>query len=251
MRARKGTSLLARKAGEVKRYRQEKKIVPLVMLCLGLVTVIVYVISLLYTRFGSFTIGVNKYHSLNYGLSLSDNKGLSNQTSNLNCRASQVITNIDGKSLDDIPLGVNDGVDNGENYLCYTFYCVNSGKEVVDFEYSINIVKMTMNIENAVRIREYSQLNDGARTKVDYAAPKGIVEETGEVIPEEGTTPFKDKSVVFLKTVKDFKPNEVMKYTIVIWLEGNDPDCVDNIIGGEFKVDMKFNVISYCEQKLN
>ena len=32
-------------------------------------------------------------------------------------------------------------------------------------------------------------------------------------------------------------------YTIVIWLEGNDPDCVDAIIGGTIKFTMEFKII--------
>ena len=28
------------------------------------------------------------------------------------------------------------------------------------------------------------------------------------------------------------------KYTIVIWLEGDDPECVDGLIGGEIKMHM-------------
>ena len=31
------------------------------------------------------------------------------------------------------------------------------------------------------------------------------------------------------------------KYTLVIWIEGSDDECTDNILGGEFKVRMRFN----------
>ena len=34
------------------------------------------------------------------------------------------------------------------------------------------------------------------------------------------------------------EPNQTDKYTILIWLEGNDPECIDNIIGGEMKMSM-------------
>ena len=30
----------------------------------------------------------------------------------------------------------------------------------------------------------------------------------------------------------------------MIWIEGNDPDCTDDILGGEFKVDMVMNVVA-------
>ena len=29
----------------------------------------------------------------------------------------------------------------------------------------------------------------------------------------------------------------------VSWLEGNDPDCTDDVLGGQFKVDMLFEII--------
>ena len=34
-------------------------------------------------------------------------------------------------------------------------------------------------------------------------------------------------------------PNDVDKYTIVVYLEGEDPECVDAIIGGEIKLNME------------
>ena len=34
-------------------------------------------------------------------------------------------------------------------------------------------------------------------------------------------------------------PGDIDKFTIVIWLEGDDPDCIDNILGGEIKMHME------------
>ena len=42
---------------------------------------------------------------------------------------------------------------------------------------------------------------------------------------------------------EDFESGDVDKYTIVIWLEGNDPECVDAIKGGHVRMVMNFNVI--------
>lgn len=247
MRIKKGTSLLQRKANEVKRYRQYKRIVPRIMGILALVVVIVYVVSLLYTRFGSFTVAVNKYHNLDYGLSLCENRDFAKATAALNCKNSAEITNINGKDLDNVDLGAVDGEDNGKNYLCYTFYCRNTGQETVDYEYSINITTMTMDIEKAARIRVITSLNGGLKTTVDYARAKGV-DEHGNPIPEPApytTTPFYDKTIICLLKIKDFKPSDTMKYTVVLWLEGTDEDCVDEIIGGQFKIDMKFGVTSH------
>lgn len=232
---------MQRKAGEVKRYRQEKKLIPIIMGCIALLTVIVYIVSLLYTRFGSFTIQVNKMQNLNYGIALSEHKD-GKTTARLDCRASKDITNIDGSQLNDIPLGSIEGEANARNYMCYTFYCINTGKETVDVNYAINIINMTMEIENAVRIRLINWRADALIGSTDYAKPRGILP-TGEADPEPDTVPFYEKKIVCTDQIDSFKPGEFVKFCIVLWLEGNDPECLDNIIGGVFKIGMNFEVV--------
>ena len=41
-----------------------------------------------------------------------------------------------------------------------------------------------------------------------------------------------------LEENKEFKVGDINKYTIVIWVEGDDPECVDALIGGEIKMHM-------------
>jgi hypothetical protein len=43
--------------------------------------------------------------------------------------------------------------------------------------------------------------------------------------------------------INGFAPGDVTKYTIVIWLEGTDPDCIDWIIGGMMRVEMVINAV--------
>lgn len=59
--------------------------------------------------------------------------------------------------------------------------------------------------------------------------------------PEVGTTPFYSKNQIMVQHIKNFKPGDVHKYTIVLWLEGKDVDCTNEIIGGEFRAHMSFN----------
>lgn len=246
MRVKKGTTLMQRKAGEVKRYRQEKKLIPIIMGCIALLTVIVYVVSLLYTRFGSFTVTVDKFKNLDYGLALCETEDFSNPTARLDCKAQKSVTNIDGKMLDEKALGSVDGDSSGENYLCYTFYCRNTGREVIDYSFSINIVNTTLDIEKAARLRLITSLNKGPATSTDYARAKGV-DENHQPIPE--TVPyecvnFRDEKQICYLVQSDFKPGDTMRYTVALWLEGYDDDCVDKIIGGIFKLDMKFDVTS-------
>ena len=43
---------------------------------------------------------------------------------------------------------------------------------------------------------------------------------------------------IILEERKEFTPGDIDKFTIVVWLEGDDPDCVNAIIGGEIKMHM-------------
>ena len=42
--------------------------------------------------------------------------------------------------------------------------------------------------------------------------------------------------------VTGLKPGDVDKYTIVTWIEGNDPECIDEILGGFVKMQWLFSV---------
>ncbi len=242
----KGRSFLRRQASEVRNYRMLRRLIPAILSVIAVLIALAYVVSVMYTKFGSFTISVNKYHVLQYGLSLSEDRYFLTPTARLDCKASEEMTNIDGTTLDELDLGAVDGNDSGENYLCYTFYCKNTGKEILSYEYGINIASMTMDIEKAVRIRLITNLNGELDHKTDYARSAGV-DDQGNAIPEPNTTPFFNKTTVVKDIVNDFKPNDVMKYTVIIWLEGNDPDCVDSVIGGVMKIDMKFSVMSVSD----
>ena len=83
-------------------------------------------------------------------------------------------------------------------------------------------------VDKAIRIIVY---RNGERTI--YARPN---ETTGE--EENGTKKFYSDMQVLLEHRTDFKPGEIDKFTIVIYLEGDDPDCIDALIGGDMKMHM-------------
>lgn len=236
--------------------RKLAKLIPIIMSCIVVLCSLVYVVSVMYSKFGDFTVAIQKFNYVEYGLSLSERRDFNNPTSSLNCKATEIITNIDGASLDKVDLGAIDGNDSDENYLCYTFYLRNSGTEAVSFDYIVFIDEMTMDIETAVRIRLISGIVDPSngykyvdREAVDYARVSSTQDENGNFLPEPGTTEFVSKTTVCDKKVDAFKTGDIMKFTVVIWLEGNDPECVDDIIGGEFKIGMNFKINGGAEEE--
>ena len=41
-----------------------------------------------------------------------------------------------------------------------------------------------------------------------------------------------------LEQRKNFKPNTKDHFTIVVWIEGDDPECLNDLLGGEIKMHM-------------
>ena len=232
MKLSNGNIGLRRTAAEVKRYRMLMRIIPIAVGCATVALALVYAITAMYSKYGSFTVTVNKFDSVKYALTLSETPDFSDPIARLNCKASEEITNIDGSSLPE-DLDMINGEHNGKNYVAYTFYCRNAGEETVTYEYQLYIANMTLDIEKAVRVRLYvdGKATDYARTRTDGTGP------------EPGTTEFLSESVIVRNQISEFSPGDVTKYTVVIWLEGNDPECLDNILGGEFKIDMSMSIV--------
>jgi hypothetical protein len=196
---------------------------------------LVYTITTMYTKFGSFTVTVNKYDNVAHALTLSETPDFKDMTSRLNAASSQEITNI---SVTTLPLDLDkiNGSHNGDNYMAYTFYCRNAGTEAVTYEYELFIANMTLEIEDAVRIRLYvnGEYEDYAKTRNDGQGA------------EPGTTEFLTEETILRKELH-LTPGGYTKFTIVVWLEGDDAESVDTILGGVFKIDMNVSVLGESE----
>lgn len=237
MKLSNGNIGLHRTAAEVKLYRMLMRIIPIAIGCATAAMALLYAVTVMYTKYGSFTVTVNKFDNVKYALTLSETPDFVDSIARLNCKASEEITNIDGATLPK-DLDMVNGEHNGQNYVAYTFYCKNAGQEIVTYEYQAFIANMTLDIEKAVRVRLYvnGEATDYARTRCDGTGP------------EPGTTEFVSESVIVRNQITNFAPGDVTKYTVVIWLEGNDPECLDNILGGEFKIDMSMSIIGIADE---
>jgi len=245
--AKSGTSILRRSATEIKRYRILLRLTPIILGIIALVLIITYIVTILYDRYGSFSVSVNKFANVRYALTLSETTDFSSPVSRLNSKASVDITNIDGSTLP-LDLDSQDGEHNGKNYLAYTFYCKNAGQEAVTYRYTLAIKNASQEIERAVRVRLYinGEATTYARTATNGSGPEMDLDKDGNrTVP---TTEFWKGSTIATGDFENFQIGEVTKYTIIVWLEGNDPDCTDDIIGGEFKIDMEMEILETDEE---
>lgn len=220
-------------AGEIKAFKVRRKIFLTLLAAIVTLTGLLYMASALHRDMGRLSVGINKADMTRYGLTLSEFEDMRECTSRLNAEINERITNISRNDLpaDEILLGF-DGQHNGDNYVAYTFYLEHRGTDVMDYEYKLLIGNVQLGLDAAMRVRLYIE-DEG----VEYAK----LSESGE--PEPYSTPFYSTDTITRGIVKDFAPGDKVKYTIVIWLEGDDPECVDRVIDGMAKVSMEFNAV--------
>ena len=223
---------LRRTAKEVKRYSVIMRVLSLWVVLLVVIVAIAYAVSYFYDQFGSFTVRVSKYDMMNQGLTLSETPEYSKNIAVLNADIVYDMTNISGLDIPDNVDMVN-GSHNGENYIAYTFYLINSGDDTISYEGKLNIDSTSKGIDEAIRVAVYI---NGEKTVYGKTKSSGAGKESD--CDKEFATATK-----VMETFKEgFSPNSKDKYTIVVWLEGNDPDCVDDIIGGTIKLSMDFDI---------
>ena len=201
----------------------------LLLLGLLLAVAVLFIVAFAQEKMGNFTINLNRLELYRKGISIADNGNFDGATARLVANTVQDATNI---SIDDIPADV-DGVDgghNGKNYMAYTYYVRNAGKEDLGYIASITLDSCAKGAEKAVRIAVYQ---NGER--IVYAAPA----DGGGT--EDGCENFLSDKIVCQYENKDFLVGNVDRYTIVIWMEGDDPDCVDAIIGGSVQFSMSID----------
>lgn len=228
----------------VKKREALIRVLVIVLIILILFLSIMFACSSYINKAGDFTVTMDK-DAFNVGISLSETRDFKDPTrflagdkceDMLECTYKWLpedVDNIDGSH----------NRSNNKDFLAYTFYVKNSGKEEVGYEGHINVDSVALGADEALRVMV---IENGERTI--YAKPKkGTTNqfETNDAYSDD----FKydiDKLFVSDKRVMDtgnrrFKVGDIDKYTVVIWIEGEDPECVNEILKGEVKLSMDFS----------
>ena len=216
-----------------KKMQKEKKLkrnLRIALIIIFFILLLLYfVVGIIYNN-GNFSISLDRNLYFDKGLIIYDDPSYKVYRTELYAEAPKTFDDISYKWLPSDISEHSGGTHNGNNYLAYTFYIENQGEEVADYWSEVVIEDVIKNVDDAVRVRIYK--ND---EYVTYAKMGS------EGVPEPNTVAFQEDNLVVREHTESFKPGDIDKYTIVLWIEGSDPECTDNILGGEFKVSMQFN----------
>lgn len=216
-------------------------------------SICVIVVTIYGQNVGNFVISIEQETS-ELGLSLSEDNSFENLSVRLYAESIDNATNISGFDLPDNIIE-GDGAKNSNNgsignYMAYSFYLKNTGEVKMSYSSSVTIEEEHLEISDAFRlwiVEEYK----GEKTSYLYAKkPKnGVFTEREQKFSDAIKTPittFEDDTVYYIEN-HEFDVDEVKRYTIVLWLEGDDPECIDEILGGYIRFQMHFECL-YSEE---
>ena len=212
---------------------------------------------------GHFT--MNLHNSLlKEGFALSETIGFENPTSRLFATHTMAVPEA---SILDIPIDVDENmVKNPQRYFSYTFYIRNDGESIVNYEWKLNVKAESNNVSSATwfmvfedgKMEIYAKANDDGSPETipdaehayvyDHLAEHAkypdahykIIKRVGDIdYWHISSTPFVSDYVVATGRQTDVEPGDIHKYTIVMWLEGDDPQCTNELIGGHLGLDME------------
>ncbi len=142
--------------------------------------------------------------------------------------------------LDEVQATYGNYVDIDFDYVAYTFYIMNQGSESVDVNYFIRITDIYNHLDDGIRILV---IDDGVQTM--YQKPDAV-DQFGNLPTYPDSMPpgvdFVSDSIVVRKLFTNFKPDDIRKFSVVVWLEGYDPDTTDDILGGMIRMQMTFSI---------
>lgn len=248
-----------------------------ILIIVGILAVM-YIMAAFYTESGEFVINIDKTMAHD-GVYISNTTDFSEKLISLRGKAVVNADNISIFDISDDVLTV-DGEHNGTNYVAHTFYLTNQTGETIDYRYTLNIRAESKNADEAMWVmvakndvqQIYAMIGEDGQPEAQYslydfpfqnaaefadkqytsATPKeaGIDEdelldlttfERLDSVNKLETTPFASDKVITTGLREGIENGEYDKYTVVIWYEGEDPECTDDIIGGWVECYMNFS----------
>ncbi len=246
------------------RFRRSfaKKVAIAVIVLIPLLLALLYIILMVgMTTDGMITVKVDDTKMVGKSIVLSEESSFEKAKSAISGVGILKLTDCSYKDVKDREYHNMEGSSNGFNYVAYSFYIKNSGIEVLDYDYIISfpVVKKDLNRALRLMLLTFDSENNETSRKVFAKAREGssTIPEKIAYEDEEYGIEEEDDALVFLsdtlvtKEVRNsLEVGQADRYVIVLWLEGTDPECVDERIDGTLKLEMIFNIISLEEEDL-
>ena len=143
------------------------------------------------------------------------------------------------------------------NYLAYTFFLRNVGSETTPVDYEVVITNQSKNIAEAIRVMiivdgQVAYNEQGIRyieceSKKMYQAP-----DKQDIVYKDylqDFTLFKTTDIICNERIFDIRPEQTKKISVIMWLEGEDPECIETLASAKIKITMNLSIPKYAEEE--
>lgn len=124
----------------------------------------------------------------------------------------------------------------------YTFYIVNTGSSLMELEIEMSMSNITKGMDNAIRVMTFNE--NEANVNIYQKADKQEQQYPGYYLKRP--TNFVSNNTVYNEDVflqaSSGSNRNYLKYSVLVWLEGNDPECTNDIMGGTIKFAVNIRV---------
>ncbi len=245
------SSLAVKRSGkQVAKLQQRIKVTKWILFSLLLLVIILYLLFIFFWRggldgegggddpdYGDFTVQIDE-----------GNRNLISLSEDIEFKGATI--RLQGSSVDDlwhctrdwIPSNVQDLSEGGSHhssdpsYFAYTFYLKNCSDEEIKYTYDLELIDKYIASEldalDAVRVMFICEGNKTVWAKASI---------DGTPI-EANTSIFSQEPYMMEQKDNVIAPGAIQKYTVVMWLEGEDPECINDIWSNQLKFQMNFEV---------
>ena len=232
------------KANKIRRWQKMGKYIKLALLILLLILIVIYLVLKIFFSDGSFSVSIDNNDMLYSGLAMYESMNDPMPKRRLAAKDVQFMDNISIKWL---PSNIDieaEGSHNGDNYVAYTFFIENQGSQMFNYWYDVNMLDVMRNADEALRIMIIVNKEKTVYAKpspIDGSPECAVYVRTGAKACQEKATSFRtdEDGTIILQKRANMQPGDVDRITVVVWIEGDDPECLDNLIGGRVRLDMK------------
>ena len=225
------------KAGKDVRKKRIRKVAKIALTIIILFLINLYIILQLIYKGENFTVTLDSEYDRERGLVIYESQEDKRERTYLKSADIDFFTDM---CIDWLPGQIDeegDGSHNGEHYIAYTFYAENMGQDPINYWARIDIDDVIKDVDDAIRVMVIKNDEQTVYAKIGEDGNSEREPHDIRYYPRD-TVPFNTDTIVMLNHVEDFKVGDIDKYTIVIWVEGDDPECLNNLIGGEIKMHM-------------
>ncbi|MDE5566759.1 MAG: hypothetical protein K2H02_00305 [Anaeroplasmataceae bacterium] len=136
-------------------------------------------------------------------------------------------------------------IDEDLHIYAYSFYVINDSAESVEVKSTLYLSNVTKNLDKGMRVMTLISKEGAADYQVNgcYQAPDEVEPSEAYGSNYPAVTEFVDKDRVFEERISSFDPDTYIKYTVIFWIEGKDPDTTDDLWNGSIRFTLKLSIL--------